>query len=169
MKNKLLLIYTWFVRLVLIWLPDAPIFMRFRGLCYGLGLRGCGGNFQVSASTVLRGLGNISVGSDVYLAPGCIINARGCIELDDEVQVGFNTVIVSSIHVISNGSYREKHAVKNIHIGKGSWIGANCTIAAGAVVPASSAIGANSFVNKELQQEGVYGGCPARLLKSRSQ
>lgn len=47
------------------------------------------------------------------------------------------------------------------------WIGANVTVLKDSVIGAHSVIGANSLVNKEIGEYGVYGGIPAKLIKER--
>ncbi len=87
MSHKIGLIYSWFVRTILFFLPDIPLFMRFRGWCYSLAMKKTGKNFQVSANTILKGLPEFEVGANVYLAPGVIINAATKIKLEDEVML----------------------------------------------------------------------------------
>ena len=168
MKHKWLLLYSWFIRIFLFILPDIPLIMRFRGRLYGLFMNKSGHDFQVSASTILRGIQNISVGDNVYFAPGVFINARGKVDIESEVQVGINSVIVSSTHLLKNGSYRLHHTSESIYIGYGSWIAANCTMVAGSSLPQSSVLAANSVITKKFSEAGVYGGVPAKLITKNS-
>lgn len=168
MKNKFLLLYSWLIRTVMLVFPDVPFIMRIRGRLYGLFMQKCGHDFQVSANTILRGIQNIHVGSNVYFAPGVFINARGLILIESEVQIGINSVVVSSNHVLKNGSYRFLVTSDNIFIGKGSWIAANCTVVAGASLPHSSILAANSVISNKFLHAGIYGGVPAKLIKENN-
>ena len=85
MKHKVLLVYSWFVRTVLFFLPDFPLFMRFRGWLYGLGMKKCGKDFQVTHSAVLNTIDMIVVGDNVYIANFCSLIANGVIEIGDNV------------------------------------------------------------------------------------
>ena len=67
MKRKFLLIYCWFVRILLYFLPDIPIVMRFRGWLYGLGMKKCGCDFQVTHDAYIKDLQGISVGSHCFV------------------------------------------------------------------------------------------------------
>jgi maltose O-acetyltransferase len=67
--------------------------MRFRGFLYGIAMKRCGVNLQVSSSVIFKNLENCSFGRDVYLAPNVVINAIAKIKLEDEVMVGFNSVL----------------------------------------------------------------------------
>lgn len=62
MKHKFLLIYSWFVRTILFFLPDMPLVMRLRGFLYGLGMAKSGKNIQVTHDAILRDLENMSMG-----------------------------------------------------------------------------------------------------------
>lgn len=166
MKHKFLLLYTWLIRTIMYFLPDHPFIMRLRGRLYGVFMGGCGSDFQVSSSVLLRTLENIYIGDNVYLAPGVIINSGTSIFIDNEVMVGFNSVIVASNHTLYDGSYRYGiGSTKTIRILHGSWIGANCTILAGAILPCSSVLGAGSVLKKEYDLSGVYVGCPAVCIR----
>jgi acetyltransferase-like isoleucine patch superfamily enzyme len=166
MKHKLILLYSWLIRLLLIWLPDQPIIMRGRGLLYGLFMKNSGTNFQVSSSSILRTLEKISVGNDVYLAPNTIVSAGGGVTLGNEVMLGFASVIVSGNHTCVGGSYRfGPSELKSVKVSFGTWIGANCTIVGGAHIPMGCLIAANSVVVNKIENSGIYGGVPVKLIR----
>jgi acetyltransferase-like isoleucine patch superfamily enzyme len=167
MNHKFLLIVSWFIRTSLFFLPNHKYLNRFRGFLYSLFLPRCGKNFQVSSDVMIINLENLYVGNDVYLAPGVIINAIDKIYLEDEVMIGFNSVLVSGNHTLSNSSYRFSTSyLSPISIGKGSWIAANCTITAGTVIDDSVLIGANSLVRGRCLKNSIYAGNPATFIKS---
>lgn len=170
MKHKLLLLYSWLIRTLLIWLPDIPFIMRFRGWLYGLGMKSCGKNFQVAHSVDIKCLGGMSIGTNCYIANNNIILGSGTLVIESEVQVGPNCVIASGNHISVNGSYyNNKKDVGTIRICKGAWVAANCTLAKGAVLPPGSVLAANSFLATEMTApNSVYGGVPAKLIKKDS-
>lgn len=167
MIHRVALLFSWAVRVLMIWLPDHPLFMRFRGFMYSFAMKLCGKNFQVSASVIIKNLPNLSVGNNTYLAPNVVINAIAPISIQDEVMVGFNSVLVSGNHTRSGNSFRYGPSkMAPIDIQSGAWVGANCTILPGAKVGRCSVLAANSALNASTPDFSVYGGVPARLIKT---
>ncbi|MCG7562524.1 hypothetical protein [Pseudoalteromonas sp. McH1-42] len=166
MKHKGLLLYTWFIRLFLGWLPDIPFIMRFRGALYSLGMPACGKNFQVSSNAIIRNLENCYFGDNVYLAPFVVVNAIDRVTLNNGVMIGFSSVLVSGNHTLQHGSFRYgKSDTKPISVLEGAWVGANCTLTAGSVLPQSSLLAANSALTKEMTEDNyIYGGVPAKPI-----
>lgn len=168
MKHKVLLVYSWFVRTVLFILPDFPLFMRFRGWLYGLGMKKCGKNFQVTHSAVLNTIDMIVVGDNVYIANFCSLIANGVIEIGDNVLFGPGVVVSSGNHKYVNGQSVKESDQKDVMIGKNSWVAANCTVVGGAMLPESSILAANSVLTSKLNETisgGLYGGTPAKVIK----
>ena len=66
MKRKLLIIYSWLVRTLLFFWPDIPLFMKFRGWLYGLGMKRCGNDFQVTHDAIIKDFSGISIGNHVF-------------------------------------------------------------------------------------------------------
>lgn len=166
MKNKLLLLYSWFVRTILFFVPDIGFTMRFRGWLYGIGMKHCGRDFQVTHDAIIKELQNISVGNNVFVGNHTIIMGSGRCIIDDEVQFGPNCVIITGNHSLHNSSYRYgKIDAGQVLIKKGAWVAANCVVVKGAVLPEGSVLAANSFLNKEFSEmNAIYGGVPSKLI-----
>lgn len=167
MKHRLLLIYSWFVRTILYFLPDIPLFMRFRGWLYGLGMKKRGRDFQVTHDAVIKDLQGISVGNHIFIGNHAVVMGSGTIEIEDEVQLAPHVILISGNHTSMNGSYRYgKGDIGHIHIGRGAWVAGNSTVQKDSALPANSVLSANSFLNKVFTEENsVYGGVPAKFLK----
>lgn len=167
MYHKFLLLYSWFVRSALYFLPDIPLIMRFRGWLYGLGMTSCGKNLQVTHDAILRNLDNMTFGDNIFIANHAILWGGGSLIIDDCVIIAPHATLVTGNHILSNGSFRDGKGVHGvIHLKSGSWVAANCTVCFGAVLPERSILGANSMMNKEFKEvESVYGGVPAKFIK----
>lgn len=156
------------MRTFLFFLPDIPIFMRFRGFMYSLGMPRCGKDFQVSHNAIIRSTAQLSVGDHCYIANYSMTLGSNPITLGNEVMIGPHVIIVSGNHTKIDNSYRYGVGVKgSINIGNGCWITSHCTVALNTVLPSGSVLAANSFINREFtNKNSVYGGIPAKLLRN---
>lgn len=169
MKHKFLLLYSWFVRTALFFFPDVPLIMRFRGWLYGLGMKSRGKDFQVTHDATIKDIENISVGSNCFIGNGSIVMGSGTITIEDMILIGPHVIIVSGNHMSDGTSYKGKISAGDIRLSYGSWVAGNCTIQKGAVLPPNSVLSANSLLNKKFDSpDSVYGGVPAKLLKTYS-
>jgi maltose O-acetyltransferase len=165
MKHNLLLIISNLIRILLFFLPESTLFSKFRGFLYSLFLANCGKNFQVSSDVRLINLENLQVGNDVYIAPGCILNAIDKILIGDGVMLGFNVVVVSGDHTLIEESYRYgKSLIGPIFIDSGAWIGANSTIVKNSHISKGVLIGANSLVRGITKPFKKYAGVPIKEI-----
>lgn len=165
MKHILLLLISNLIRIFLFFLPESSFFSKVRGFLYSLFMKSCGKNLQVSSDVRIINLENLIVGDNVYLAPGCIINAIDSIFIGNEVMLGFNVVIVSGNHTKFNDSYRYGSSkTEPIIIADGAWVGANSTITAGSIIERGVLIGANSLVRGKTLPNKIYGGVPIKEI-----
>lgn len=171
MKHKVLLIYSWFIRTILFFWPDIPVIMRFRGWLYGLGMKKCGCDFQVTHDAVIKDLCGISVNNHVFVGNGTVIMGSGTIDIEDEVQFAPHCIVISGNHTLKNGSFRYGMGDRgHIQIGRGAWVAGNSTIQRGSKLPAGSVLSANSFLNKVYEEPlSLYGGVPAKFIKKIEQ
>lgn len=157
MKKKLTLLYSWFIRTSMYFLPDIPVIMRFRGFLYSILMKKRGKNLQVASSSTLKGLQNISVGNNCFFALNTIVDASTFITFEDDVMIGYSSIIVAGNHTKINNSYRYGKPDRTpILIQHGSWVGANCVILAGSIIPPASCIAAGTVITKKLEKTGVY-------------
>lgn len=157
--DKFSLLYIWFVRLVMIWLPDYPPIMRLRGALYSLVFDECGKNLQVAADVKIMGANRLKFGNDIYLATGVTILARDQISIGSEVLVGVNSVLVSGNHTFdaSRLSYRfGKPKCRPISVGQGSWIASGVTVTAGTVIGSGVLIGPASSTHGTYRDGIIY-------------
>ncbi len=167
MKHKLLLLYAWFVRSLLFFLPDMPVTMRFRGWLYGLGMKQHGRDIQITHDANIKTLDHMSLGSHIFIGNGTIFLGSGEIVIEDEVLIGPHCIIVSGNHTFGQSSYFYGKGVSGtIKICRGSWIAGNCTITKDSLLPARSILAAGSVLTKTFTEEDcIYGGLPAKLIK----
>jgi galactoside O-acetyltransferase len=59
-------------------------------------------------------------------------------------------------------------SVAEVFVGEHVIVGANSVILPGVKIGEGSAVGAQSLVARSLEPWGIYSGCPAKFLKTRS-
>ena len=113
----------------------------------------------------------IIVGEDVSVGPNCNIRAGiGPISIGSHVTIGSNTVIISG-----NPSYKrfdipmkmQLGSTKGIEIGDNVWIGVSVSIVDGVRVGNGCVIGAGSVVLKNVPDNAIVAGVPAKIIGSR--
>ena len=109
----------------------------------------------------------IKIGYNFYMNAFCHI--LGEIEIGNNVQIGPKTVIWGRDHGINKGAQirTQDHIKKMIIIGNDVWIGANVTILKGVVIGDGVVVGAGSVVTKDIPENSIAVGNPARVIKVR--
>mgnify|MGYP000492092870 CR=1 FL=1 len=113
---------------------------------------------------------NLVIKDHVDLAKDVLITTTGGVEIGERTLIGYRTQIISSDHTIP--PIGEPFPIsgdnhKRIVIGKDVWIAANCLITAGVSIGDGAVIGGGSVVTKDVPQNAIVGGVPAKIIKMR--
>jgi acetyltransferase-like isoleucine patch superfamily enzyme len=102
------------------------------------------------------------IGKDVFISPGAVIDPiyPDLVEIDDGVVLGIGCLVLAHEYT----AYDSR--LCRVRIGAGSVIGAKATVRAGVTIGKKCTVGANSFVNKDVPDNAVVGGVPARIIKN---
>lgn len=106
---------------------------------------------------------NVKIGENVIIMSNCLMMAAGGITIED------NTMIAANVQLISNNHDVEHRSIitcKPVHIKKNCWIGAGATILAGVTIGENSIVGAGSIVTKNVPDNVVVAGNPAKIIKN---
>lgn len=165
MKIKISILYSWFIKSITYFLPNHPVFMRFRGGLYSMMMKNCGKDFQVASTVTINSLSGLEVGNNVYIAHNNVIIGTK-ISIGDEVIIGPNCIISSGNHSFKGNSFRYgKSNSKGVIIETGTWIAGNCSVVGGAFLPKHSILAAGAVLNKKMEEEkSIYGGIPAKKI-----
>lgn len=125
---------------------------RFNGddiLFYGNGKIICGKNSYI---------GNLST---VQAADGHIVS------IGDNCSISHNVRMYTTSSISNQDMNKAEKITENgdIFIGNAVWIGANVFINPGIKIGDNSIIGANSVVTKDVAQNAIFGGVPAKLIR----
>jgi acetyltransferase-like isoleucine patch superfamily enzyme len=108
----------------------------------------------------------ISVGRNVFVNQNCTFYDLGGLDIADDVMIGPNVTIVTSGHPIEPSQRRASVIAKPIVIERNVWIAAGATIIGGVTIGENSVVAAGSVVTKDVPQNTLVGGNPARVLRS---
>lgn len=155
----------WFICTFSSFLPDHPIFCKFRGFLAKPFFKKCGNNFQFGSRVRFIRPSQIIIGNNVYLAEGCWADGTAGITLADEVLFGPYSIVVSTLHGRdATGSYRRARGKnKVITIGRGTWICAHAVISAGAEIGSGCIIGANVVVTGIIENNKIVKNIPPAI------
>lgn len=165
---KRIIKYIWFRFIMVItgWMPDFWPILCLRGFLIKPAFKKCGRNFRIQSGTTIIWSSNISIGDNVEIATNCWIQGVGEICLEDEVGLGPFTVLESTNHMRKNGSWRfGPSSMGKITIGRGTWICAHVVITAGVTIGRGSVVGAGAVVTKNIPDNCLAVGVPAKVIK----
>ncbi len=107
---------------------------------------------------------NITVGKNVFINACCKFQDQGGIEIGNNVLIGHSVVIATLNHDFAPGNRLSMYA-KKVRIGNNVWIGSNSTILPGVIINDGAIVGAGSVVTKDVPQNAVVAGNPAKIIK----
>lgn len=138
--------------------------LRFHKYYLSRALAKCGSSLNVHGKIWVIFAKRISVGSEVHLNHGCVINALEPILIGNRCQLS----AYSQLHAGGLEPALEKrsaHISASIVLEDDVWIGANAIILSGVVIGTGSIVAAGAVVNKSIPSGELWGGVPARCIK----
>lgn len=129
----------------------------------------CGEVVYVGPQVDLHDPQNIEIGDRVSIHRGCSLFAEGGIIIGDDVSIAHQSSLISFDHKWDDPSLpiRDNPTQKAcITIANDVWLGCGVRVLAGVNIGSRCIVAAGSVVNKPLESHSVYGGIPAKKLKS---
>lgn len=118
-----------------------------------------GGNCNINCQVFIEN--DVVIGDNVTIKPG--VQIWDGVSLEDNVFVGPNVTFTNDLFPKSKNKDFE---LKKTIVKKGASIGANATILAGITIGENSLIGAGSVVTKNIPENEIWIGNPAKFLKN---
>jgi acetyltransferase-like isoleucine patch superfamily enzyme len=107
---------------------------------------------------------NILIGKNVFFNTGCSFQDRGGITIGDGTMFGMNVTIATLNHGLSLDT-RNTTYPSPVNIGENVWVGSNATILPGVTIGNSSVVAAGAVVTKDVPENTVVAGVPAKVVK----
>jgi acetyltransferase-like isoleucine patch superfamily enzyme len=108
---------------------------------------------------------NISLGKRIFINSGCKFQDQGGVTIGDDCLIGHNTVLATLNHDLSPSRRADMHPAP-IVIGRNVWIGSNVTVLPGVTIGNNAVLAAASVVTKDVPENSVVVGSPARVVRS---
>jgi acetyltransferase-like isoleucine patch superfamily enzyme len=128
----------------------------------------------VSRNCIIQGKsGPVSIGDKADIGANTLLTSGGGIDIEPSVLIAGNCYIGGSryftkrldIPIMEQGWYTRGP----VRIGTGSWLGANVTVLDGVRIGKGCIVGAGSLVTKDLPDNTVAIGKPARVVRFRKE
>ena len=108
---------------------------------------------------------NTILGKNVFINFDCTFLDLGGIVIEDNVMLAPKVSLLTEGHPVSPND-RQTLTTGKIHIKKNAWIGANATILPGVTIGKNSVVAAGAVVSKDVPDNTIVGGVPAKLIKA---
>lgn len=109
---------------------------------------------------------NIKVGRNFYVNHGCVILDCNLVTIGDNVMFAPNVTISAAFHPLSSkvrvANFEQAYPIT---IRDNVWVGACATILPGVTIGKNVVIGAGAVVTKDIPDNVVCAGVPARIIK----
>jgi len=139
--------------------PDAVVQLgRWSWIGHGTKIRAHEGEVRIGAKSVLGQECTISAFQHVSIG-------RECIVADRVMLIDFDHGVVEEERPVRlQGIYK-----RDVNVGHNCWIGYGACILRGATVGDNAIVGSNTVVTKDVPDNAVAGGQPARVLRMRDE
>ncbi len=108
---------------------------------------------------------NICSGENVYFNVNCVILDASKVTIGNNVFFGPNCQIYTATHPTNSIERQKIEFSKPVSIGNDCWIGGNSVVLPGVTIGNGCTIGAGSVVNKNIPDNCLAVGNPAKVIK----
>tara|TARA_B100000780_G_C21087953_1_gene438346 strand:+ start:389 stop:1012 length:624 start_codon:yes stop_codon:yes gene_type:complete len=114
--------------------------------------------------------GKILIGKNTCITTGAIFNGGADLIIGENCIFGPRITFNANEHNFKKDMNINEQGFthKSILVGNDCWVGANVVVAKGVSISNKSIIGANSFVNKDTEENSINAGSPAKKIGYRN-
>lgn len=110
--------------------------------------------------------GTLSVGKDCWIGKNLIINGNGTVSIGDNCDLGPEITFQTGGHEIGSGERRAgKGVCYSQYVGNGVWIGGRSTVLGNTRIGDGSVIAGCACVVKDIPENTLAGGVPAKMIR----
>ena len=105
----------------------------------------------------------VKFGKNITINKGATFLSPGIIEIEDDVLIGPDVKIATVNHDLNDRHHQ--YFFKKVTIKKNAWICIGAIICPGVTIGENSVVGAGAVVTKDVPDNVVVGGNPAKIIK----
>jgi len=125
----------------------------------------CGKNIAIFPSVHFHIGNNLTVGSHISIREHSYIDGDS-LNIGDNVMVAHGASIITGAHLYGDGIVmRDTLETRHVEIGNNVWVGAGARIIGSVSIGSNIVIGANAVVVKNIPDNTVAVGVPAKIIK----
>ncbi|SFS00655.1 maltose O-acetyltransferase [Microbacterium sp. cf046] len=109
---------------------------------------------------------DISIGVGTSVNVWCYFEAVAPIRIGEDCHIAMFVTLITSSHGVGPGGVDHAPRSAPITIGDRCWLGAHVTVLPGVTIGDDVIVAAGGVVTRDLPSGGVYGGVPARLIRT---
>ena len=112
---------------------------------------------------------NIECGENVFFNVNCVVLDSATVKIGSNVLFGPGVNIYTATHPLDKMERRNTEFAKPVTIGHDCWIGGQVVICPGVTIGSGSVIGAGSVVTKDIPEDCMAVGNPAKVIRKLNQ
>lgn len=125
-----------------------------------------GENAKVVAPIYMPVYSELEVGDDSWIGKNFSLEGTGKVIIGNYCDLGPGVTCVTGTHKIGKKDRRAGEGYNGtVRIGDGTWIGTKSILLVNNTVGEGCVVGAASIITKDIEANGVYAGCPAKLIR----
>lgn len=126
-----------------------------------------GTNSKIDMKVYFMGQSKLNIGSNTHINEGCLLDARGGLEIGDSVSISHRVMIITGSHDCQSPEFAG--VFKPIIIEDYVWIGAGAIILQGTRIGHGAVVAAGAVVTHDVAPFSIVAGVPAKVIGVRTQ